>query len=84
MMFYETPRLGERVRTDRMICHEIVSERYSTMVERRIELTRRYHRKKKMLKLKARLAAAVNEGERQKILAKILRLSPDWKPLAQK
>jgi hypothetical protein len=54
------------------------------MVERRIELTRRYHRKKKMLKLKARLAAAANEGERQKVVAKILRLSPDWKPLATK
>jgi hypothetical protein len=50
------------------------------MVERRIELDRRYHRKKKMLKLKAKLAAAVNEGERQKVLGKILRLSPDWKP----
>ena len=54
------------------------------MVERRIELDRRYHRKKKMLKLKKKLAAAVNEGERQKVLAKILRLSPDWKPLPTK
>jgi Family of unknown function (DUF6800) len=54
------------------------------MVERRIELTRRYHRKKKMLKLKAKLAAAVNEGERQKIMTKILRLSPEWKPLPTK
>ena len=50
------------------------------MVERRMELTRRYHRKKKMSKLKAKLAIATNEGERQKILGKILHLSPDWKP----
>src|SRR5262249_38083477 len=52
----------------------------SIMVERRIELDRRYHRKKKMHKLKAKLAAAGTESDRQKILAKIWRLSPDWKP----
>jgi hypothetical protein len=50
------------------------------MVERRIELDRRYHRKKKMRKLKTKLAQAPNEGERQKILSKILRISPEWKP----
>lgn len=54
------------------------------MVERRIELDRRYHRKKKMRKLKTKLAEAANEGERQKIMTKILRLSPDWKPQSKK
>lgn len=54
------------------------------MVERRIELDRRYHRKKKMRKLKNKLAEAPNESERQKILAKIRRISPDWKPQSTK
>lgn len=49
------------------------------MVERRSELTRRYHRKKKMLKLKRKLAAAKNDHERETILRKIRLLSPDWK-----
>jgi hypothetical protein len=48
------------------------------MVERRIELNRRYHRKKKMAKLKARLAAAKNNHERETILKKIHILSPWW------
>ena len=46
------------------------------MVERRIELDRRYHRKKKMAKLKAQLLAGT--GEKDKILYKIKRLSPFW------
>ncbi len=50
------------------------------MVERRSELTRRYHRKKKMRKLKNKLAAATTEPDRHKILVKISRLSPEWKP----
>ena len=50
------------------------------MVERRSELTRRYHRKKKMHKLKAKLARSTSESDRQTIIAKIKRLSPDWKP----
>jgi hypothetical protein len=50
------------------------------MVERRSELTRRYHRKKKMRKLKNKLAAAATEPDRNKILEKITRLSPEWKP----
>lgn len=45
------------------------------MVERRTELDRRYRRKKKMKKLKAKLAAG---GDREAILAKIKRLSPFW------
>jgi hypothetical protein len=48
------------------------------MVERRIELNRRYHRKKKMAKLKAKLAAAKDPRERETILRKIHRLSPWW------
>ncbi len=48
------------------------------MVERRMELDRRYHRKKKMFKLKAKLAAAKDDKERQTILDKIKRISPWW------
>jgi hypothetical protein len=47
------------------------------MVERRIELGRRYHRKAKMRKLKAKLQGATGEA-REKILYKIKRLSPFW------
>ena len=47
-------------------------------VERRSELNRRYHRKKKMAKLKARLAAAKDSKDRDAILHKILRISPWW------
>jgi hypothetical protein len=48
------------------------------MVERRSELKRRYHRKQKMTKLKARLAAAKSGGEKDVILKKIHILSPWW------
>ena len=48
------------------------------MVERRTELKRRYHRKKKMGKLKAKLAAAKNERDKEVILKKIHVLSPWW------
>jgi hypothetical protein len=48
------------------------------MVERRSELKRRYHRKKKIAKLKARLAAAKDGRERETILRKIHILSPWW------
>lgn len=49
------------------------------MVERRIELNRRYQRKKKMSKLKAKLAAAKDAREREQILKKIHTISPWWK-----
>jgi hypothetical protein len=49
-----------------------------TMVERRIELRRRYHRKKKMAKLKAKLATAKDGRERENVLRKIHILSPLW------
>ena len=50
------------------------------MVERRSELNRRYHRKKKMRKLKTKLAKSTSEADKQTIVAKIQRLSPEWKP----
>jgi hypothetical protein len=54
------------------------------MVERRSELNRRYHRKKKMAKLKARLSDAKSNSERETILKKIRTLSPWWQePAAQ-
>lgn len=49
------------------------------MVERRMELKRRYHRKKKLRKLKARLAATKDHTKRETILRKIHLLSPQWK-----
>jgi len=48
------------------------------MVERRTELKRRYHRKKKMAKLKARLASAKSHSDREAILKKIRAISPWW------
>jgi len=50
------------------------------MVERKKELKRRYHRKKKVRKLKLKLAGTTVEADRQMILGKILHLSPEWKP----
>src|SRR5579862_5276959 len=47
------------------------------MVERRQELSRRYHRKKKMRKLKSKLTSAQG-SDREKILYKIHMLSPWW------
>ncbi|QJW93398.1 DUF6800 family protein [Frigoriglobus tundricola] len=52
------------------------------MVERRIELDRRYARKKKMRKLKAQLETATGE-QREKLLYKVKRLSPFWTPPAK-
>jgi hypothetical protein len=55
------------------------------MVERRSELKRRYHRKKKMKKLKSRLAAAKDGREKDQVLKKIRILSPWWtEPAAAK
>jgi hypothetical protein len=51
------------------------------MVERRIELDRRYARKKKMKKLKTKLESATGEV-REKLLTKMKRLSPAWAPPA--
>jgi hypothetical protein len=49
------------------------------MVERRKELRRRYHRKQKLARLKAKLAAAGDGREKDKIIQKIRLLSPWWK-----
>jgi hypothetical protein len=46
-------------------------------IERQIELGRRYHRKKKMDKLKVKLETATG-ADRDKVLYKIRRLSPFW------
>jgi hypothetical protein len=48
------------------------------MVERKTELKRRQQRKKKMFKLKAKLAHAKTPHEREVILQKIHVLSPWW------
>lgn len=48
------------------------------MVERRKELDQRYSRKKKMLKLKKKLAVAKDSRERETVLRKIKLLSPWW------
>ncbi|HZT82787.1 MAG TPA: DUF6800 family protein [Gemmataceae bacterium] len=48
------------------------------MVERRSELNRRYHRKQKMAKLKAKLAAAKDQREREAIIKRIHKISPWW------
>ena len=54
------------------------------MVERRKELNRRYHRKKKLKKLKAKLAGVKDGRDREKVLQKIHALSPFWtEPAAQ-
>ena len=49
------------------------------MVERRIELDRRYARKKKLKKLKTMLETATGE-QRDKLLYKVKRLSPFMTP----
>jgi hypothetical protein len=48
------------------------------MVERRKELDRRYQRKKKLAKLKAKLAHARDSRERDNVLKKIHKISPFW------
>jgi hypothetical protein len=47
------------------------------MIERQTELNRRHHRKAKMRKLKTKLAKATG-ADRDTILGKIKRLSPQW------
>jgi hypothetical protein len=47
------------------------------MVERKMELKRRFHRKKKVKALKAKLGTAAGP-DREKIIYKIKRLSPWW------
>jgi hypothetical protein len=49
------------------------------MVERKTELKRRYQRKKKLTKLKKKLATAKDGREKEAVLKKILVISPFWK-----
>jgi hypothetical protein len=59
-------------------------EERADMVERKIELKRRYHRKKKLAKLKKKLAVAKDGREKDAILKKIHVISPFWQePAAQ-
>jgi hypothetical protein len=48
------------------------------MVERKMELRRQRARRKKLLKLKDRLAKAKTNSERDTVLKKIHRISPWW------
>jgi Family of unknown function (DUF6800) len=48
------------------------------MVERKTELKRRYGRKKKLTKLKKKLAAAKTNHEKEVVLKKIRVISPFW------
>lgn len=48
------------------------------MGERKSELKRRRHRRGKMLKLKSRLALAKDARDREAIVKKIRRISPQW------
>lgn len=48
------------------------------MVERRKELDRRYQRKRKLKKLKTRLAKSKDEKVREATMLKIKRISPMW------
>jgi hypothetical protein len=48
------------------------------MVERKMELRRQRARRKKLLKLKDRLAKAKTNSERDTVLKKIHRISPFW------
>lgn len=55
------------------------------MVERKKELRRRYNRKRKLRKLKSRLAAAKDGRTKDELLKKIHVLSPWWsEPAAAK
>ena len=54
------------------------------MVERKTELKRRYQRKKKLTKLKKKLATAKDGREKEAVLKKIHTISPFWQePTAQ-
>jgi hypothetical protein len=48
------------------------------MVERKSELKRRYHRKKKLAKLKKKLAAVKDGREKEALVKKIHVISPFW------
>jgi len=55
------------------------------MVERKIELRRKRQRRKKLLKLKSKLARAKDSRDKDHLLQKIHKVSPWWKePAAAK
>jgi hypothetical protein len=56
---------------------------HCTMVERKIELRRRRSRRKKLLKLKDKLATAKEGKEKDAVLSKIHIVSPWWKEPAK-
>ncbi len=49
------------------------------MVEKKTELRRSRARRKKLTKLKGKLAKAKTGGDREQVLKKIHRVSPFWK-----
>ena len=53
------------------------------MVERKMELKRRYHRKKKLTKLKKKLATAKTPHDKEVIVQKIHVISPFWQEPAK-
>ena len=53
------------------------------MVERKIELKRRQQRRRKMFKLKAKLASTKDGRDKDTLLKKIHILSPWWKEPAK-
>lgn len=52
------------------------------MVEKQTELRRTRSRRKKLAKLKGKLAKAKTSGDREQVLKKIHRVSPFWKEAA--
>jgi hypothetical protein len=62
----------------------ISREERADMVERKTELKRRYHRKKKLSKLKKKLATAKDGREKDAVLKKIHVVSPFWQEPAVK
>jgi hypothetical protein len=66
-----------------MVTSSIFVRGISVMVERKIELRRRRSRRKKLLKLKDKLANAKEGKEKDGILSKIHLVSPWWKEPAK-
>jgi hypothetical protein len=61
-----------------------VTQETRAMVERKAELRRQRARRKKLLKLKTKLAKAKEGRERDQVLQKIRLVSPWWKEPAKK
>jgi hypothetical protein len=69
------------IRENKIIARGI--EGSAKMVERKSELKRRYHRKKKLTKLKHKLATAKDPRDKEAILRKIHIISPWWEVPAE-